>query len=153
MVGRLFIHHHRTQRICNRQAAPVADCIVVRVILLIVCVNLSNLLLARASARSKEFALRMALGAGRARLIHQLITESLVLSICGAVLGLGLAYVALQYLAHQGSITLPLLSTVRIDATALAWTLLLAIAIGLLFGIAPGLKIAAGNLLDSLKDS
>jgi predicted permease len=122
-------------------------------ILLVVCVNLSNLLLARASARSKEFALRMALGAGRARLIHQLITESLVLSICGAVLGLGLAYVALQYLAHQGSITLPLLSTVRIDATALAWTLLLAIAIGLLFGVAPGLKIAAGKLQDSLKGS
>jgi predicted permease len=122
-------------------------------ILLVVCVNLSSLLLARASARSKEFALRMALGAGRARLIHQLITESLVLSIGGAVLGLGFAYVALQYLAHQGSITLPLLSTVRIDATALAWTLLLAIAIGLLFGVAPGLKIAAGKLQDSLKDS
>jgi predicted permease len=122
-------------------------------ILLVVCVNLSNLLLARASACSKEFALRMALGAGRARLIHQLVTESLVLSVGGAVLGLGFAYVAFRYLAHQGSITLPLLSTVRIDATALAWTLLLAIAIGLLFGVAPGLKIAAGKLQDSLKDS
>jgi predicted permease len=125
----------------------------VGLILLIVCVNLSNLFLARAAARTKEFALRVALGASLVRLVRQLLTESLVLSTAGAVLGLGFAYAAIQYLAHQGSITLPLLSTVRIDATALAWTLLLAIAVGLLFGIAPGLKIVAGNLQDSLKDS
>jgi predicted permease len=125
----------------------------VGLILLIVCVNLSNLLLARAAARSREFALRVALGAGRGRLIRQLLTESLVLSGAGAVLGLALAYALLHYLAHQGSLALPLLSTVRIDGTALIWTLLLALAVGLLFGIAPGLKIAAGNLQEILKDS
>ncbi len=125
----------------------------VGLILLVVCVNLSNLFLARAAARTKEFALRVALGAGRGRLIRQLLTESLFLSTAGAVLGLAFAYAAIQYLAHQGSITLPLLSTVRIDATTLAWTLLLALIVGLLFGIAPGLKIASGNLQDSLKDS
>jgi predicted permease len=125
----------------------------VGLILLIVCVNLSNLLLARAATRSKEFALRVALGAGRGRLVRQLLIESLVLSGAGALLGLAFAYAAVQYLAHQGSISLPLLSTIRIDGTALAWTLLLTLTVGLLFGIVPGLKIAAGNLQDFLKDS
>src|SRR5579859_3967414 len=100
----------------------------VGLILLIVCVNLSNLLLARAAARSKEFAMRRALGAGRARLVRQLLTESLVLAGAGAVLGLGLAYAILSYLAHQGSIALPLLAMVRVDGTVLEWTLLIAIA-------------------------
>jgi predicted permease len=125
----------------------------VGLILLVVCVNLSNLFLARAAARSKEFALRVALGAGRGRLVRQLLTESLVLSTGGAILGLAIACAAIQYIAHQGSLALPLLSTVRIDATSLAWTLLLAVTVGLLFGIAPGLKIAAGNVHDCLKDS
>ena len=135
-----------------RRSLEVLWC-AVGLILLIVCVNLSNLLLARAATRSKEFALRVALGAGRGRLVRQLLTESLVLSGSGALLGLAFAYAAVQYLAHQGSISLPLLSTIRIDSTALAWTLLLTLAVGLLFGIAPGLKIATGNLQDSLKDS
>jgi predicted permease len=85
--------------------------------------------------------------------VRQLLTESLVLSTAGALLGLAFAYAAIQYLAHQGSISLPLLSTIRIDSAALAWTILLALAVGLLFGIAPGLKIASGNLQDCLKDS
>ncbi len=125
----------------------------VGLILLIVCVNLSNLLLARAAARSKEFAMRSALGAARSRIVRQLLTESLVLSAAGAILGLGFAFAAVFYLAHQGSIALPLLSSIRIDKTALAWTLFIAVTAGLLFGIVPGLRMASGNLQDALKDS
>jgi predicted permease len=125
----------------------------VGLILLIVCVNLSNLLLARAAARAREFALRSALGAARGRIVRQLLTESLVLSAFGAALGLAFASAALSYLAHQGSIALPLLSSIGIDKTALAWTLLIAVATGLLFGIVPGLRISSGNIQNALKDS
>ncbi len=122
-------------------------------ILLIVCVNLANLLLARAATRGKEFALRSALGAGRARLVRQLLTESLVLSAVGAVAGLGLAFAITSFLAHQGSIALPLLSDVRVDGAALIWTVLLAVAAAVLFGVLPGLRISSRNLNESLKDS
>jgi len=125
----------------------------VGLILLIVCVNLSNLLLARAAARSKEFAMRRALGARRGRLVRQLLTESLVLAAVGGALGLGLAYIVLSYLAHQGSIALPLLAMVRVDGTVLEWTLLTAIGAAVLFGSAPGLSMSAGNLQEVLKDS
>jgi predicted permease len=125
----------------------------VGLILLIVCVNLSNLLLARAAARSKEFAMRRALGAGRGRLVRQLLTESLVLAAAGAMLGLGLAYLILTYLGHQGSIALPLLAMVRVDGAVLEWTLLIAIGAAVLFGSAPGLRMSAGNLQEVLKDS
>jgi predicted permease len=125
----------------------------VGLILLIVCVNLSNIELARAAARSKEFAMRTALGAGRGRLVRQLITESLVLSLAGAILGLGFAFAATTYLAHQGSIALPLLSSLRVDGTALAWTLLLAVTSGVLFGLTPAFRMSGGNIQEALKES
>ncbi len=135
-----------------RRALVVLWC-AVGLILLIVCVNLSNLLLARAAARSKEFAMRGALGAGRGRLVRQLLTESLVLSGAGAILGVGLGFAATFYLAHQGSIALPLLNMVRLDGSVLAWTLLLMVGAAVLFGLAPGLRISSANLQDTLKDS
>ncbi len=122
-------------------------------ILLIACVNLSNLLLARAAARSKEFAMRGALGASRGRIVRQLLTESLALSAAGAIFGLLLALTLVQWLAHQGAIALPLLSTLRIDGDALAWTVLIAALSALFFGLVPGLRMASGNLQESLKDS
>ena len=125
----------------------------VGLILMIVCVNLSNLQLSRAATRNKEFAMRRALGAGRGRLIRQLLTESLVLSISGAALGLAFAYGIVYYLAHQTSITLPLLATIGVDSEALAWTLLLALAVGILFGLAPAFKISGADLQGALKDN
>jgi predicted permease len=125
----------------------------VGLILLIVCVNLSNLLLARSAAHSKEFAMRMALGAERGRIVRQLLTESMLLSLAGAVAGLVLAWTALSWLAHQGSIALPLLSDVRIDMTALAWTLLIALATAVLFGLAPAFHMSGHNIQGTLKDS
>jgi len=126
----------------------------VGLILLIVCVNLSNLLLARAAARSKEFAMRTALGARRGRLVRQSLTESFVLAAAGAVAGLGLSYLVVSYLAHQGSIALPLLTMVRVDARALEWTVLVAIGAAVLFGAVPGLRMSdGGSLNDVLKES
>ena len=125
----------------------------VGMILLIACVNLSNLMLARAAARSKEFAMRAALGAGRGRIIRQLFTESVVLSAAGAVFGLALAAALLAWLSHQGSVALPLLSQLRIDGATLGWTLLTALASAMFFGLLPGLRIAMGNLQEVLKDS
>jgi predicted permease len=122
-------------------------------ILLIACVNLSNLLLARAAGRSKEFAVRGALGASRGRIVRQLLMESLVLSSAGAALGLALALMLLSWLAHQGSLALPLLSRVRIDSQALGWTVLVSVFTAMIFGILPGLRIASGNLQVVLKDS
>jgi predicted permease len=122
-------------------------------ILLIACVNLSNLLLARGAARSKEFAMRGALGASRGRIVRQLLTESLVLSCAGAAFGLLLALTLVQWLAHQGAIALPLLSTLRIDGASLGWTVFIAVFAAVLFGFMPGLRMAGSNLQESLKDT
>jgi predicted permease len=125
----------------------------VGVILLIAGVNLSNLLLARAVARAKEFAVRGALGASRGRIVRQLLMESLVLSSAGAALGLGLALALIAWLVHQGSVALPLLSSLRIDGEALGWTVLVAVFTATIFGLLPGLRIASGNIQEMLKDS
>jgi predicted permease len=122
-------------------------------ILLIAGVNLSNLLLARAVARAKEFAVRGALGASRGHIVRQLLMESLVLSSAGAILGLGLALMLIAWLAHQGSVALPLLSSLRIDSQALGWTVLVAVLTATIFGLLPGLRMAGGNLHEMLKDS
>ena len=99
----------------------------VGVVMLIVCANLSNLQLARLGARQKEMAMRAALGAGRSRLLRQMLTESVALSCCGAVLGLVLAVAGTRELAHLHAFNLPLLESVRIDGSALLFTLLAAV--------------------------
>lgn len=122
-------------------------------ILLIVCVNLANLMLARAATRTREFALRLALGSGRIRLLRQLLTESMVLSGAGALLGLAIEYAIAFFVARQGSIALPMLSSVRVDGAALAWTVAMAVFAAVLFGVVPGLRVSRNNVQDALKDS
>jgi predicted permease len=125
----------------------------VGLILLIAGVNLSNLLLARGAARSKEFAVRGALGASRGRTAMQLLIESLVLCGAGSLLGLGLAALLIAWIAHQESVALPLLSTLRIDGATLGWTVLLAGFTTVLFGLVPRVRETDGNLQEGLKDS
>ncbi|MGB8674808.1 MAG: ABC transporter permease, partial [Candidatus Acidiferrales bacterium] len=125
----------------------------VGVVMLIVCANLSNLLLARGATRKKEIAIRTAMGAGRGRLIGQMLTESLVLSSCGAALGLLLAFVGTRALAHLTSVSIPMLNDVRIDARVLGFTLVVALATGLLFGLVPALQVQDLKLHDTLKDA
>jgi predicted permease len=121
--------------------------------MLIVCANLSNLQLARLAQRQKEMAMRAALGAGRLRLLRQLLTESVSLSSCGAVLGLGLAWAGTRELAHLHAFNLPLLASIRIDGSALLFTLLAAIVAGVLFGLLPALQAAVVSLREGMQDA
>jgi len=125
----------------------------VGVVMLIVCANLSNLQLARLGTRQKEIAMRAALGAGRSRLLRQMLTESVALSCCGAVLGLVLAVAGTRELAHLHAFNLPLLESVRIDGSALLFTLLAAVASGVLFGLLPALQVSAFSLREGLQDA
>ncbi len=125
----------------------------VGVVMLIVCANLSNLLLARTATRQKEMAIRAALGAGRSRLIRQMLTESIVLAFCGAVLGLILAVTGTSILAHLDGISIPLLGGVQVDGRVAGFTLVIAVLTGLMFGLAPAFQVPALALHDSLKDS
>jgi len=125
----------------------------VGMVMLIVCANLSNLLLARTAARQKEVAIRMALGAGRRRLMAQLLTEGLVLSCSGAVLGLIVALGGTRLLAGLDAISIPLLRDVRTDGAALAFAVILALGTGIVFGLAPALQASGGALTGALKDA
>ena len=125
----------------------------VGVVMLIVCANLSNLLLARSAARQKEIAIRVALGAGRRHLLGQILTETVLLSCSGAVLGVGLAFLGVRVLTQLSAMKIPLLAEVRVDGTALAFAVLIAVATGLLFGLAPAWSASELTLHDALKES
>lgn len=125
----------------------------VAVVMLIVCANLSNLLLARTATRTKEMAIRSALGAGRKRLIRQLLTESLVLTSCGAVLGLAFAFAGARALSHLTAFKIPLLDSVHIDASVLGFTVLAALLTGLVLGLAPAIQISTMSLNSALASS
>ena len=125
----------------------------VGVVMLIVCANLSNLLLARGTTRQKEIAIRATLGAGKMRLVRQMLTESLILSFCGAIVGLIFAFIGTRVLARLTSISIPLLGQVHIDGTVLLFTVLVALATGLIFGLLPALQVRDLRLHDALKDA
>ena len=121
-------------------------------LLLIACVNVANLLLVRGDVRGREMAVRTALGASPTRLVRQLLTESVVLALAGAVLGLGLAAVALRVLTSIEPTGLPPLAPVRLDLTAIAFTLLVAVVTTLIFGLAPALRTLHVDLVESLRE-
>jgi putative ABC transport system permease protein len=125
----------------------------VGMVMLIVCANLSNLLLARTATRQKEVAIRTALGAGRRRLLAQLLTEGIVLSCSGALLGLVLAVAGTRALARLDAVSIPLLHDVQTDLTALTFTLAIAIATGIVFGLAPALQLRGTALTSALNDA
>jgi predicted permease len=125
----------------------------VGVVMLIVCANLSSLLLARTASRQKEIAIRSTLGAGRRRLIVQMLTEGIVLSCTGAALGLLVAFGGTRALAQMEAVSVPLLRNVTTDLPTLGFTLVIAIVTGVVFGLAPVFQARSAELHENLKDA
>jgi len=125
----------------------------VGMVLLIACINVSNLLLARAMARRKEFAVRVALGAGRLQLVRQLLSESVLLSVIGGTAGLFLATWLIRLFISISPATLSHPETIKLDSVVLAFTFGLSLITGILFGLVPGIKASQVNLVSELKDA
>jgi putative ABC transport system permease protein len=123
----------------------------VGMVLLLACANIANLMLTRGASRQKEIAVRIALGAGRKRIARQLITESLVLAVTGGLLGLALVFVAVPALVRHLPANLPRTSEIMIDWRVLAFTSLLSVLTGIIFGLLPFLQSSQINPIDSLK--
>ena len=122
-------------------------------LMLIACANVANLLLARSLTRSHEFAIRSALGASHARMIRQLLTESILLSAVGAALGLLAAYCGMKMLLKAIPAALPRLGEVSLDSRVLLFTLVLSLITGVIFGLAPAVKATRTNLQEVMKQS
>jgi len=135
------------------QPALLALFAAVGLVLLVTCANVANLLLARAGNRAHETALRAAMGAHRGRIVRQLLTENLLLSFLGGAAALAIGWAALKWILALQPPGIFRLIAVRLDGTVLAFTLLLSMVTGILFGLAPAFTIARGDLLEILKES
>ncbi|MGA8037337.1 MAG: ABC transporter permease [Candidatus Acidiferrales bacterium] len=125
----------------------------VALVLLVACANVANLLLARAGSRAREIAMRAALGAGRRRIIQQALTESVLLAFAGAALGWIGAYWMVAFARNEFSGRLPQAAAIRLDLAVLAFTAIVSVAVGVIFGLAPAFFAARVNLNDELKMS
>jgi len=125
----------------------------VSLVLLIACVNVANLLLARAASRGREVAIRTAIGAGRARVIRQLLTESVLLSLGGGLLGLFLAWASLGPLLKISAGSVPQVIPIELDRSVLFFTVLVSLVTGLVFGIVPALRTAGLDLRGTLNEN
>lgn len=126
--------------------------ITVSFVLLIACTNVANLLLARANVRQREMAIRTALGASRGRLIRQLLTESIVLSLLGGAVGLLVTYWFSSFLTRMGQMYVPGITETRIDWRVLLFTLIVSCVTAILFGLAPSLQISKPQVNEMLKE-
>jgi predicted permease len=121
-------------------------------VLLIACANIANLLLVRASERSREIAVRAAVGSGRGRIVAQMLTESLLLSVAGGILGVLLAWQSIGVIRALSPADLPRIESIAIDARALAFAFGVSLVAAIVFGLAPALRAVSGNLIDGLRD-
>ena len=121
-------------------------------VLLVACANVANLLLARTSARKSELAVRSALGAGRHRLVRQLMAEALVMGLIGGVLGLGLAFAGTRALVRAQPADIPRLAEVGVDGTVVAFTLVIALLTGVLFGVVPALTATGSRMMGAIRE-
>jgi predicted permease len=135
------------------QPALVSLFVAVVLVLLVTCANLANLLLSRSGGRRHETALRSAMGAERRRIIRQLLTENIFLGCLGGIAALGIGWVALKWILSLQPEGIYLLVAPKLDGWVLAFTLVLSILTGILFGLAPALSVARGDLVEILKES
>jgi len=124
----------------------------VGLVLLIACANMANLLLSRSTTRRRETVLRAALGAGKSRIVRQLLTESILLGCLGGVAALGVAWAALKWMARLQPEGISRLIAIRLDGPVLAFTFALAVGTGIVFGLAPAFAAARGDLIEGLKE-